>query len=86
MSLALAGLHRGDRVRVGIFDSQIHTWIPLERGQHHLNQLIDKLTPIQPELIESDYLGAVTHVVKQQTRRALVVNKTRILPSIPPSN
>ena len=73
LSLALAGLHRGDRVGVGIFDRQVHTWIPPERGQNHLNQLIDKLTPIQPELLESDYLGAVTHVVKQQTRRALVV-------------
>ncbi len=73
LSLALAGLHRGDRVGVGVFDRQIHTWIPPERGQHHLNRLIDKLTPIQPELLESDYLGAVTHVVKQQSRRALVV-------------
>ncbi|OBQ30783.1 MAG: hypothetical protein AN483_03290 [Aphanizomenon flos-aquae MDT14a] len=73
LSLTLAGLHRGDRVGVGVFDRQIHTWIPPERGQHHLNRLIDKLTPIQPELLESDYLGAVTHVVKQQSRRALVV-------------
>ena len=73
LSLALAGLHRGDRVGVSVFDNKIHTWIPPERGQNHLNQLIDKLTPIQPELLESDYLGAVTHVVKQQTRRALVV-------------
>ncbi|WP_413174047.1 DUF58 domain-containing protein [Anabaena azotica] len=73
LSLALAGLHRGDRVGVGVFDRQIHTWIPPERGQHHLNQLIDRLTPIEPVLLESDYLGAVTHVVKQQTRRALVV-------------
>lgn len=73
LSLALAGLHRGDRVGIGVFDRQIHSWIPPERGQHHLNQLIDRLTPIQPVLLESDYLGAVTHVVQQQTRRALVV-------------
>jgi len=73
LSLALAGLHRGDRVGVGVFDSQMHTWIPPERGQHHLNQLIDRLTPIQPVLFESDYLGAVTNVVQHQTRRALVV-------------
>ncbi|TAF05940.1 MAG: DUF58 domain-containing protein [Nostocales cyanobacterium] len=73
LSLALAGLHRGDRVGVGVFDRQIHTWIPPERGQHHLNQIIDRLTPIEPVLLESDYVGAVTHVVKQQTRRALVV-------------
>ncbi|BAZ28433.1 hypothetical protein NIES4074_08660 [Cylindrospermum sp. NIES-4074] len=73
LSLALAGLHRGDRVGVGVFDRQLLTWIPPERGQHHLNKLVDRLTPIQPVLLESDYLGAVTHVVQQQTRRALVV-------------
>ncbi|MEH2296971.1 DUF58 domain-containing protein [Nostoc sp.] len=73
LSLALAGLHRGDRVGVGVFDRQMHTWIPPERGQHHLNQLIDRLTPIQPMLFESDYLGAVTNVLQRQTRRALVV-------------
>ncbi|TAE54335.1 MAG: DUF58 domain-containing protein [Nostocales cyanobacterium] len=73
LSLALAGLHRGDRVGVAVFDRQIHTWIPPERGQNHLNRLIDRLTPIEPVLLESDYLGAVTHVVQQQTRRALVV-------------
>ncbi|MFW9261597.1 DUF58 domain-containing protein [Nostoc sp. CALU 546] len=73
LSLALAGLHRGDRVGVGVFDRQMHTWIPPERGQNHLNQLIDRLTPIQPVLFESDYLGAVTNVLQRQTRRALVV-------------
>ncbi len=73
LSLALAGLHRGDRVGVGVFDRQMHTWIPSERGQLHLSQIIDRLTPIQPVLFESDYLGAVTNVVQRQTRRALVV-------------
>jgi uncharacterized protein (DUF58 family) len=73
LSLALAGLHRGDRVGVGVFDHQMHTWMPPERGQNHLNQIIDRLTPIQPVLQESDYLGAVTHVVQKQTRRSLVV-------------
>jgi uncharacterized protein (DUF58 family) len=73
LSLALAGLHRGDRVGVGVFDRQMHTWIPPERGQHQLSRLIERLTPIQPVLLESDYVGAVTSVVQQQTRRCLVV-------------
>ncbi|MBE9206572.1 DUF58 domain-containing protein [Nostoc sp. LEGE 06077] len=73
LSLALAGLHRGDRVGVGVFDRQMHTWVSPERGQSHLGKLIDSLTPIQPVLLESDYLGAVTNVVQRQTRRALVV-------------
>jgi uncharacterized protein (DUF58 family) len=79
LSLALAGLHRGDRVGVGVFDRQMHTWIVPERGQSHLGKLIDYLTPIQPVLLESDYLGAVTNVVQRQTRRALVVVITDIV-------
>jgi len=79
LALALAGIHRGDRVGVGVFDKQMHTWIPPERGQNQLNQLIDRLTPIQPVLLESDYIGAVTSIVKQQPRRALVVLITDIV-------
>ncbi|OKH55998.1 hypothetical protein NIES2101_01685 [Calothrix sp. HK-06] len=79
LSLALAGLNRGDKVGVGVFDRQIHTWIPPERGQHQLSHLIDRLTPIQPVLLESDYVGAVTHVVQKQTRRCLIVVITDII-------
>jgi uncharacterized protein (DUF58 family) len=79
LSLALAGLNRGDRVGVGVFDRQMHAWIPPERGQNHLSKLIDRLTPIQPVLMEPDYIGAVTTVNQQQTRRALVVLLTDII-------
>ncbi|MEM6520725.1 MAG: DUF58 domain-containing protein [Cyanobacteria bacterium P01_D01_bin.71] len=79
LSLALAGLHRGDRVGVGVFDRAMHTWIPAMGGRQHLQHLIEQLTPLQPELLESDYLGAVTRVATQQHRRALVVVITDIV-------
>jgi uncharacterized protein (DUF58 family) len=79
LALALAGLHRGDRVGIGVFDRQMHTWIPPERGQHQLAKLIDQLTPIQPELLEPDYIGAVTTTAMRQTRRALVVLITEVI-------
>jgi uncharacterized protein (DUF58 family) len=79
LALALAGLNRGDRVGVGVFDREITTWIPPERGRHHLNSLIDQLTPLQPALLEPDYMEAVTYLVRQQTRRALVVVITDIV-------
>ncbi|MGD1873534.1 MAG: DUF58 domain-containing protein [Mastigocoleus sp.] len=79
LALSLAGLQRGDRVGVGVFDKQVSTWIPPERGQNHLNHLIDRLTPIQPVLLESDYLSAVTKVVQQYTRRCLVAVITDIV-------
>ena len=79
LSLALAGLNRGDKVGVAVFDRDITTWIPPERGQFQLPKLIETLTPIQPVLLESDYLGAITKVVTQQTRRALVVVITDLI-------
>ncbi len=79
LSLALAGIRRGDRVGVGVFDSQVHSWIPPNRGQPHFAQLIERLTPIQPALVESDYLSAVSMLIKRQHRRALVVLITDIV-------
>lgn len=79
LGLALAGLHRGDRVGVGVFDREVVAWMPPERGQHQLSRLLERLTPIQPVLLEPDYMGAVTKLVKQQTRRALVVLITDII-------
>lgn len=81
LSLALAGLSRGDRVGVGVFDKEIVTWIPPERGQHQLPKLLERLTPIQPVLLEPDYFGAVTRLVRQQSRRALVVILTDVVDS-----
>ena len=79
LSLAMAGLSRGDKVGVAVFERDLTTWIPPERGNHHLSKLVDRLTPIQPVLLEPDYLGAVTKVITQQTRRALVVVITDLI-------
>ncbi len=82
LSLALAGLHRGDRVGIGVFDRQMHTWLPPQRGQTYLTNLINQLTLIQPDLLESDYLGAVSAIATHQTRRALVVFITEVIDEI----
>lgn len=82
LSLALAGLNRGDKVGIAVFDRQITTWIAPERGQHQLSHLLERLTPIQPVLLEPDYVGAVTKVLSQQTRRALVVLITDLIDAI----
>jgi uncharacterized protein (DUF58 family) len=79
LALALAGLNRGDRVGVGVFDRLLHTWVPPERGQSQLSKMIERLTPLQPNLQEPDYLAAVTAITRQQQRRALVVLITDVI-------
>lgn len=79
LSLALAGITRGDRVGIGVFDRHMTTWIPPERGQRHFAKIMEQLAPLQPVLLEPDYFGAATTLVNQQTRRALVVMITDIV-------
>jgi uncharacterized protein (DUF58 family) len=82
LSLALAATQRGDKVGVAVFDRTVHTWIPPQRGQTHMSQIIDRLSRIQPELLEPDYVGAVNTVISRQSRRALVVILTDIVDQI----
>lgn len=79
LALAMTGIKRGDRVGVGVFDRTIHTWIPPQRGDRHFTTLLEKLTPIQPDLTEPDYVSAVSNILSQQTRRALVVMITDLV-------
>lgn len=73
LSLALAGVSRGDRVGLGVFDRTLHTWLPPKGGRANFQQMLERLTPIEPVLEESDYLAAATHAAQQQHRRSLVV-------------
>jgi uncharacterized protein (DUF58 family) len=82
LSLALAATQRGDKVGVGVFDRTLHTWIPPQRGQIHMSQVIDRLSRIQPDFLEPDYVGAVNTVISRQSRRALVVVITDIVDEI----
>jgi uncharacterized protein (DUF58 family) len=82
LSLALTAIGRGDRVGVAVFDRYLHTWIPPQRGQAHFARILDRVSRIQPALLEPDYLGAVTTIIKQQSRRALVVIITDIVDNI----
>jgi uncharacterized protein (DUF58 family) len=79
LSLALAATQRGDKVGVGVFDRTLHTWLPPQRGQLHMSQIIDRLSRIQPDLLEPDYVGAINTVISRQNRRALVVVITDIV-------
>jgi uncharacterized protein (DUF58 family) len=82
LALALTAIQRGDRVGVGVFDRYLTTWMPPQQGQNHFTRILDRVSRIQPELLEPDYLGAVTNILKQQSRRALVVIITDIIDDI----
>jgi uncharacterized protein (DUF58 family) len=82
LALALAGLRRGDRVGIAVFDKTIHTWIAPQPGLAHLSHILERLHTLEPEGVESDYVGVASQVLNQYTRRALVVMLTDIVDEI----
>lgn len=82
LSLTMAGLRRGDRVGVVVFDKTIHTWIPPLPGLGHLSHILERLNAIEPARLESDYAGVTAQVLNQYHRRALVVMLTDIVDEI----
>ncbi|MEN9216827.1 MAG: DUF58 domain-containing protein [Gloeomargarita sp. HHBFW_bins_162] len=79
LALALAVLHRGDRVGLVVFDRQVSLWLPAQRGTNYLNHLVERSARLQPVLQEPDYLGVMQTVMGQATRRTLVVMLTEVL-------
>jgi len=82
LSLAMAGLRRGDRVGVCVFDHDIHTWIPPQSGNAYLSQILAQVYNLEPVIAESDYVAVASQVLSRYTRRALVVLLTDIVDAI----
>lgn len=82
LSLAMAGLRRGDRVGVCVFDNEIHTWIPPQTGNSYLSRILEQVYNLEPVMTESDYVTVASRVLSQYTRRALVVVLTDIVDAI----
>ncbi len=82
LALALAGLRRGDRVGIAVFDKTIHSWTAPQPGLAHLSHLLERLHSTEPEGLESDYVGVASQILNQYSRRALVVMLTDIVDDI----
>lgn len=82
LALALTGLRRGDRVGLAIFDRQLQTWVAPQAGDSHLGRIMGQVYNCEPVLEESDYIGTVSTLLSQYTRRALVVMLTEIIDDV----
>ncbi|BAC09634.1 DUF58 domain-containing protein [Thermosynechococcus vestitus] len=82
LALALTGLRRGDKVGLGIFDRQLHTWIAPQGGDSHLGRMLTQVYRCEPVFEESDYVGTVSAILGHYTRRALVVVLTEVIDEV----
>lgn len=79
LALAMTGLRRGDRVGLAVFDQGLYRWIAPQAGDSHLGHILTQIYNVEPVLKESDYIGTVSTLLGQYTRRALVVMLTEII-------
>lgn len=80
-ALAFSGvaIERGDQVGATVFNNRIVRTVPFGKGRKHLQTLVDKLSDIQPEPVESAYDEVMLHTARTLGRRSLVVVVTDLV-------
>lgn len=72
LCLALAGLSRNDQVGLGVFAQRPLLYLPPRRGKAQLKRMIEAVFNIQPQLLEPDYQGCLSHFANLQKSRCLM--------------
>jgi len=79
LHLAWAGLSRGDRVGVTVFDDGVRSRVPARAGMAQFGRILDSLYAQQPKLRVPRYRRAARDLLLHQRRRSLVVWITDLL-------
>ena len=69
----------GDRVGTLVFDDDVRTFVPAQRGQAALRAVRNALIPVRATLTEPDYAAAFRFLAVRQRRRALIVFFTDVI-------
>src|SRR2546429_3400784 len=73
LSLAQVALYCGDRVGLLAYGRRIQQNLSAGRGAHHVRAMVESLSQVQAEALESDHGRAVRALLNAQKRRSLVV-------------
>lgn len=79
--LAALAARAGDRVELVAYDRRVRARVAATGGPRLMPAMADALATAQPELVETDWTGAVAHVRDRLSQRALVVLLTTLEPS-----
>ena len=78
MALTAVATRLGDRCGLLTFDRDVRSVVPAAQGRSQLGRVTDALYDLEPQLVESDYLGAFAATVTHFRRRALLVLVTEL--------
>jgi uncharacterized protein (DUF58 family) len=78
MALTAVATRLGDRCGLVTFDRAVRAVVPPAAGRSQLGRVTDAVYDLEPQLVESDYLGAFAATVARFRRRALLVLVTEL--------
>jgi uncharacterized protein (DUF58 family) len=79
MALTAVSTGLGDRAGLVAFDREVRAVVPPGHGRHQLGRVTESMYALDPQLAESDYLGAFTETLARFRRRALLVIYTDLV-------
>jgi uncharacterized protein (DUF58 family) len=79
MALTAVSTGLGDRAGLVAFDSVVRSVVPPGHGRQQLGRVTEAMYALEPQLAESDYLGAFTETLARFRRRAMLVIYTDLV-------
>jgi uncharacterized protein (DUF58 family) len=79
MMLTAVSTRLGDRAGLVAFDSRIEATVAPGFGRDQLGKVTEAMYDLEPQLAESDYLGAFSHTLARFRRRAMLVIFTELV-------
>jgi uncharacterized protein (DUF58 family) len=79
MMLTAVATGLGDRCGVVAFDREVRAAVPPAGGKAQLGRVVEALYALEPELAESDYVGAFTETLARYRKRTLLVVLTDLV-------
>lgn len=79
MMLTAVSTRLGDRAGLVAFDSVVRAVVPPSHGRQQLGRVTEAMYALEPQLVESDYLGAFSETLARFRRRAMLVIYTDLV-------
>ena len=82
LSLSRIVLAAGDQVGLLVFDQEVRSWLPPQRGPAHFQKLLEALYQIEARLVEPSHERACAYLSQTNPRRSLVLLLTDVVDEV----
>jgi uncharacterized protein (DUF58 family) len=79
MMITAVSTRLGDRAGLVAFDNEVRSVVPPGHGRNQLSRVTESMYALEPQLAESDYLGAFAETLARFRRRAMLIIYTDLV-------